>query len=276
MREILNFIRKELRNFYSEGEIESIIRLIFEIKFNFSSLDIHLKVDFPADNFFIIEKIISELKNQKPIQYILGETEFLGLKFFVNESVLIPRSETEELVDKIIKENRNSKLKILEIGTGSGCIAVSLKKFLRNCEVDAFDISNLAIEMAKKNAILNEVEINFFEQNIFSFDSEKKYDLIVSNPPYVCDSEKFLMNANVLNFEPPIAIFVPDDSSLIFYEKIAFLGKKNLARNGRIYLEINENLFEETKNVFAKNGYQKIEIFRDIHEKNRMLRAVLE
>ena len=232
-----------------------------------------------------LQHILEELKTGKPIQYVLGETEFYGLPFKVNPSVLIPRPETEELVDWILIEIRNSDLlndingNILDIGTGSGCIPIAIKKFLPEFNISALDVSKGAIETAKINAELNQTEIEFIEDDILNpsqlFLLNKRYTIIISNPPYVRESEKAAMHNNVLGHEPHLALFVADDNALIFYSRIADFAKTNLVKGGMLFLEINENLAPKTIDLLEGKGLLNIELRQDIRGKNRMIKATL-
>ncbi|HET8839377.1 MAG TPA: peptide chain release factor N(5)-glutamine methyltransferase [Flavobacteriaceae bacterium] len=214
------------------------------------------------------------LKNHEPIQYILGKCEFFGIPFLVNPSVLIPRPETEELVNWILAEtNQFSKFSILDIGTGSGSIAIPLAKNLTNAEVFAVDISESALELATENALLNHVRVNFILKDIFKLEKfPRKIDILVSNPPYVRETEKAEMKLNVLNHEPETALFVNDSDPLIFYRKIAEFARENLSENGKIFMEINQYLSTETALLFQKNGF-KTELRKDIFGNERMLKA---
>lgn len=225
-------------------------------------------------------KILEELKSGKPLQYILGETEFYDLTFRVNSSVLIPRPETEELVDWILKDpavKTNPNLRILDIGTGSGCIPIVLKKNLPKAEVWAIDISAEALYTAIGNAAFNKAEVKFYLDDILNPKeadiTENKYSVIVSNPPYVTLSEKNLMHQNVLSFEPHIALFVPDNDPLLFYKAIINFAASHLLPNGLLFLEINENLGAATVELLTKSGFENIQLRTDLREKDRMIRA---
>jgi release factor glutamine methyltransferase len=223
-----------------------------------------------------IEKIVQRLKNFEPVQYVLGETEFYGLKISVNPSVLIPRPETEELVNWIVETGLPGNPKIADIGTGSGCIALALKKQMDNASALAVDISEKAIQTAEINSNLNRLDVEFFQADILNWEKYKwdSFDLIVSNPPYVREMEKMKMQPNVLNYEPQMALFVPDDDPLIFYRKIASFAKKYLQKNGWLYFEINENLGKEMTLLIQNLGFRKAELKKDINGKDRMLRCV--
>jgi len=214
----------------------------------------------------------------------LGETEFYGRRFLVNDSVLIPRPETEELVKYIVDKQKtqfpvtNNQLQILDIGTGSGCIAISLAKELPNFKVTAYDISEKALETAKTNAELNKANITFKKVDILNNQFSilnSKFSIILSNPPYVTKQEIDRMQKNVLDFEPHLALFVEDAEPLIFYEAIANFAFNNLIDNGLVAVEINEALGEETADVFRRKGFSEVEIIKDIHQKDRFVSAVL-
>jgi len=222
--------------------------------------------------------ILDELKSGKPLQYVLGETEFLGLRFLVNSSVLIPRPETEELVDWIIREVQSNVnySSILDIGTGSGCIPVALKKKLPALRVSAIDISYEALETAMRNAVLNGTEITFKRVDILNPDSAfpgLKFSIIVSNPPYITEEEKGQMHQNVLEFEPHTALFVEDADPLLFYSKIADYALGHLEPGGLLFFEINEYLGEETVQLLRDKGFKTIELRKDLRGRNRMIKA---
>ena len=276
---ILENLKKEFVNklsvIYSDGEILFLFKILCEeylkipsFKLLFSSKIVIKKSE--SDLFF---NTIIRLLNEEPIQYILEKTSFYGLNFVCSPSALIPRPETEELVDWIVK-SESAKITILDIGTGNGCISVSLAN--NGFIVDALDISYSALDLAKKNAFQNKVDINFIEADIFNYDSNKKYDLIVSNPPYVRESEKKMMSKNVLNFEPSLALFVDDIDPLKYYNAILKFANNNLEINGKIYFEINEYLYNDMKELLLNYGYTKINIKKDIFKKNRFISAILK
>lgn len=270
----------ELSPLYDEKEIESFFYIILESFHNKKRIDLALDPAMEMDAMQLLrwERVLADLKKQKPIQYILGETEFYGLPFLVNENTLIPRPETEELVEWILQsekyEVQNTKLKLLDIGTGSGCIAISLAKNLPNALVSAIDVSEKALETAKQNAKMNTIEVNFILKNILETDDlEQNFDIIVSNPPYVRMLEKQEINPNVLEYEPHLALFVEDDDALLFYRKIAVLGMKNLSENGLLYFEINQYLGKETVALLDNLGFKNIELKKDIYGNDRMVRG---
>ncbi len=279
MQASIAYIRKELESYYPKPETESFIRLIFSSLKSFNSTDLIIKRDevLTDDDRFRITEIVRRLKTHEPIQYILGETEFFGLPFSVSADVLIPRPETEELVDWILKDTSLSQPVILDVGTGSGCIPVSLKTYLPEATAMACDISEKALNVARYNAELNKVEVEFFHLDILNPAlpaSFPKLDILVSNPPYVTEKEKQLMQRNVLEFEPHTALFVPDDEPLKFYSALVLFGKNHLKEGGRIYWEINEEFGNECVKLLGENGFDNIQLRKDINGKNRMVSAI--
>jgi len=269
-----------LKNEFPSQEIQSLQKIIFEKKLGLPLHKIYLNPSAlinPQDAEIIID-IVSQLKLQKPIQYILGEADFFGLIFTVTPDVLIPRQETEELVDWIIKSPCHNPNSILDIGTGSGCIAISLAVNLEKSQVSAIDISPLAIEVAKKNAIKNSVLVDFHIIDILDLNSSipnTPFDTIVSNPPYVCESEKTIMKANVLDHEPKAALFVEDINPFIFYSTIAKRANELLKPRGAIFCEINEAFGKELFQLFSQNEFKEVEIRKDLNGKDRMLKAIM-
>ena len=281
----------ELQTIQEDSEIESFFFILTEYLHHLKRIDISLNPDFEVSKSDL-EKwntIISELKTEKPIQYITGEAWFYGYRFEVNENTLIPRPETEELVEWII-ESQKSKVKsqkskaenltiqqsnhlsILDIGTGSGCIPIALKKEIPNAIVSAIDVSEKALEMARKNAVDNEVEVHFILQNILETESlDEKYDIIVSNPPYVRNLEKQEIKKNVLDYEPHLALFVEDNNALLFYRKIAELALTGLSSKGKLFFEINQYLGKETFELLENLGFKNIELRKDFVGNDRMI-----
>jgi len=273
----INFI-KSLLPFYDEMEAESFFYILLENKRQLRRIDLALDADieFSEDEISIWTTILEKLKIQIPIQYILGTTHFYGLEFMVDENVLIPRPETEELVDWIVKLNskisKKKNLRILDIGTGSGCIAISLAKNIPNSEVFAIDVSEKALAVAEKNSKLNTVSVTFLHKNILETTSlDQKFDIIVSNPPYVRNIEKSEIKSNVLDNEPHLALFVADDDALIFYKKIAELAAANLNPNGQLFFEINQYLGKETLDLLESLGLKNRELRKDIYGNDRMI-----
>lgn len=279
LRDIQNKFHNELTSIYSKEEIDNFFYLLTESYFDTSRLQLALNFEAEIDNPETIMTALELLKKEKPIQYILGETEFYGISLKVNEHVLIPRPETEELVNWIIQEfkDQNSELKILDIGTGSGCIAISLSKNLPNAKVYALDLSKEALKVARYNAELNKVEIQFIEDDILKPKPKAqspRFDVIVSNPPYVRVREKPLMKANVLDYEPHLALFVEDNNPLLFYKAICEYSKKNLKETGTLLFEINEYLGKEMLQLLKDYNFKSIELKKDIFNKDRMIKGV--
>lgn len=231
-------------------------------------------VEIQDETLLSLQQALDQLKEGAPIQYVVGHAFFMGYKFQVNEHVLIPRPETEELVSFITEEQANKSISILDIGTGSGCIAISLAKALPNAQVDALDISEEALKVAAQNADLLQAKVNFMHSDVLRLEQLPKiYDVIVSNPPYVTVSEKSQMHVNVLNFEPHTALFVDDDDPLVFYRVIAELAWKNLVSGGILYFEINQYLGKETQQLLENLGYVQVQLLKDVFQNDRMLVA---
>ena len=272
-----------LEDLYSIEELQSIFYLLAEKLLHLSRIDITLQLDntLTSDEEINFNQAIDRLKIYEPVQYILGETEFFGYPFLVNKQVLIPRPETEELVSWIIEDVDKKETTILDIGTGSGCIAISLAKKLNSAVVSAIDISNKAIEVAKKNALINNVNVKYSSVDVLNFEDKlvlqdkwkSKFDIIVSNPPYVRMQEKKLMQLNVIDHEPDIALFVEDDDPLLFYRRISELSRQYLKHNGTLYLEINEYLGVEMEKMLNEAGFKHVELKKDMFGKNRMIKC---
>lgn len=276
MNKLVNIIPKflsEINNF-SRREVESFAYLSIEKILGYSKSDciIHSNQELSNNNIISLENIINDIKQNIPIQYILGEAHFYDLKFKVNSSTLIPRGETEELVQYILLHDFIS---VLEIGTGSGCIAVSIAKN-SNAKITAIDNSIGALEIAKSNAVLNSVEINFQLRDVFNFSDIKKYDLIVSNPPYVLESEKKLMDKNVLDYEPHNALFVSDNDPLAYYKEIAKIATNNLNKNGLLFFEINEKYSNQIIELLSNLNFVDIELKKDINGRDRIIKSIFK
>ncbi len=274
-------VTNNLLAFYPLAEAQAMARLLIEKATGIRAHDAisDPKLLLSISQNLLIDQFVDELKLQKPIQYILGETEFFGIRFKVNPSVLIPRPETEELVEWILANDKTGFPCILDIGTGSGCIAIAIANKLPAAKVFAIDISAEAIAIAKENSMNANTSISFTQTDILALPKEFKgspFDVIVSNPPYVRESEKNMMQPNVLNNEPKTALFVSDSNPLVFYTAIAKVAKANLKPNGWVYCEINEALGKETADVFSKMGFIAIEIKKDINGKDRFIRAKLD
>ncbi|WP_445715396.1 peptide chain release factor N(5)-glutamine methyltransferase [Flavobacterium sp.] len=278
-----------LKNIQDEQEIESFFFILTEYLHNLKRVDVALNPNFglSEDDVEKWNAILADLQQEKPIQYITGEAWFYGLQFEVNENTLIPRPETEELVEWILSSSiihHPSSISILDIGTGTGCIPISLKSNLPQANVSAIDVSEKALEVAKRNAELNKVEINFIEANILEVEDlsqlpspithhPSSFNIIVSNPPYVRNLEKEEIKKNVLDYEPHLALFVEDTDALLFYRKIAQLALKNLTPNGLLFFEINQYLGKETVELLESLGFKNIELKKDIYGNDRMIRC---
>lgn len=275
--QIKKIFHQQLKEIYIENEIDSLFFIALEYVTSISKIEYILQKEEEISEEKLIELkfILEELTKNNPIQYITKNAYFYGLNFYVNEKVLIPRQETNELVDWVLMSVTHSKpIKILDIGTGSGCIAITLKKNLPLSEVFAIDISNEAIQVAQKNANDNEVEINFSQKNILEInDLKSNFDIIISNPPYVRELEKLEMAPNVLDNEPHLALFVPDNNPLLFYEKITEIALKNLTEDGMLFFEINQYLSAETKKMIENKGFKNVTLRKDLQENYRMILA---
>ncbi len=265
-----------LAGIYDEREAESVVNILFEDYLGISRIQrlTNTNLEISEEQLKKWESAIEKLKNAVPVQHITGFSEFYGHQFSVDENTLIPRPETEELVHLIISNaERKPNLKILDIGTGTGCIAISLALGLNNASVEAWDIAEGAIAVAKKNASAINAKVNFEINDVLNSDSEEKYDIIVSNPPYIPNQEFDTMHVNVTKYEPGSALFVPDNDPLLFYRKIGELGLKSLNEGGRLYFEIHGNFGNETKSLLEQQGYQNIQIHQDLNGKDRMISA---
>jgi release factor glutamine methyltransferase len=276
--EIQKKYRDNLKQLYDEREVNSICRLIFENELNLKShfLSLEKYRILTAIQIENLELKLERLMTHEPVQYILGETEFYGLKFKVNKHVLIPRPETEELVEWVLSElpANDSGLNILDIGTGSGCIPVALKRKKSDLNLYACDISEDALFIAMQNSKLNNVQVQFFSKNILTEKlEENRYDIIISNPPYIAEIEKKGMSKNVLDFEPRLALFVPDDDGLIFYRRITQLATVALKKEGKLFFEINENRADGVMELLHSNNFVNIELKKDLSGKSRMVKG---
>ena len=280
VRDIRNYYCEQLCSIYDKDEASAMILILLEHYFKITRVKMAMEpgLRLSESEMLTFHFAVKDLLKNKPIQYIIGETDFCDLKFKVNENVLIPRPETSELVTKIVNSQLstfNSQLSILDIGTGSGCIAISLAKNINNSKVYALDISEKALEVAKGNAINNNVDVTFINDDILSLKNniDTKFDIIVSNPPYVRELEKAEMRDNVLNWEPHNALFVSDNDPLIFYRNILEFAKTHLNENGEIWFEINEYLGKEMTDLCKEYGFSDIEIFKDFRGKERGLKT---
>ena len=285
VRDCRKYYTSELEKIYGSDEANALIMILLEHYFGINRVKIAMdpELRLSESELLTLHFAVKELLKNRPVQYILGETEFCGMRFFVDENVLIPRPETEELVNQLISFSVNQlhspSFRILDIGTGSGCIAISLAKLLKNSVVTAIDVSEKALDIARKNAEANNVNVNFILDDILNPKNseliDNQYDIIVSNPPYVCKSEKSEMRANVLDYEPSTALFVSDTDPLIFYRKILEFAQKTLKPDGEVWFEINEKFGPEMKNLCLEKGFEKVEIIKDFRERDRIVRARL-
>ena len=278
MHPLVRQIREALHGSYTDAEALSLAKMLLVEVFGFSTLELYGGKDrgFSEKEQEVLSDIVCRLQNHEPIQYIIGRETFMGLVFEVNENVLIPRPETQELVNWILEDRRADEgCKILDIGTGSGCIPISLAHFMRGAELEAWDISDGALDVARRNASQNEVKVLFRKQNVLEVvPSSSCYDVIVSNPPYITEKEKVDMEANVLDWEPSIALFVPDTDPLLFYRKIAELGLEMLVAGGALYFEINRAYGEMMKTMLEDMGYNNVELRKDMFGNDRMIKAI--
>ena len=276
MHPIVHEIRDALSGIYPPSEALSLAKMLLVEVFDFSTLELYGGKDkeISGKRRDVLDEMIRRLKKNEPIQYIIGVESFCGLTFEVNPSVLIPRPETQELVGWIAGDcEEKEACRILDIGTGSGCIPVSLAHRLPKAEVESWDISEDALQVARRNAERNGVEVLFRQKDVLKASpDEARYDVIVSNPPYIAEKEKVDMEANVLDWEPSIALFVPDEDPLLFYRKIAQLGCSMLKEGGALYFEINRAYGQETIQMLEAMGYKDIELRKDSWGNDRMMR----
>jgi release factor glutamine methyltransferase len=285
LKDIQNSFHQELDDIYGINEVDSFFFILIDAFYGITRIKLAMDSGLSIDKSERLFKALERLKKQEPIQYILGSTEFSGLSFNVNSNVLIPRPETEELVDWILTNNPTTNTQqptILDVGTGSGCIAISLAKALKDARVYALDVSSEALKVAKENAELNNVTIHFLEADILKTGdgpletesiSNLKFDVIVSNPPYVRELEKEFMKPNVLNNEPHLALFVKDENPLQFYKAITEFAVNKLVDNGWLYFEINEYLGTDMIQLLKAHNFTNIELKQDIFKKDRMIKG---
>lgn len=278
--DIKKYFVNVLADIYEEDEADAIFFHVTEHLFQFSRNQylLHKSATISESELLKIHFILKDLKKGIPLQYILGEVDFMGLKIKVSPDVLIPRPETEELVDWIIKsQNLESIETIIDIGTGSGCIALGLKKFLPNTTICALDVSKAALQIAQENAKKNNLDIEWIEADILSpqIKFKRKFSIVVSNPPYVTKAEAASMHKNVLENEPHLALFVPDNDALIFYSKILQIAQNHLKKNGWVYFEINQYFTREMQQLLKESNFKNIELKKDISGHYRMIRGQL-
>ncbi|KAA2216880.1 peptide chain release factor N(5)-glutamine methyltransferase [Maribacter flavus] len=277
LSELKKIFHKELDALYGKEEVSSFFYLLIEEYLGLQRFVLAIQPDLriQKDEEPKMFEALSELKEHRPIQHIIGSAHFMGMDFKVGPQVLIPRPETEELVRWVLADvDKQANLDILDMGTGSGCIAIGLAKSLKNASVQALDISEEALEVARGNALKNEVEVHFFKADMLDFHSKLSFDIIISNPPYVRKLEKNKMNKNVLLFEPESALFVSNEDPLIFYSGVARFASKHLKPNGMLYLEINQYLGPETCTLLDTFDFNTIELRKDMYGNDRMIKAI--
>lgn len=276
LKEAIEQLREGLAGVADPQEVQAMIRVICEDVFNYDPVDVALRQESELPDFAPqrVADIVARLQRHEPLQYILGTARFHGHRFKVTPAVLIPRPETEQLVDLIIEENPGSDLRVLDMGTGSGCIAISLARALKFARVDALDVSRDALAVARDNAASLKVKVRFFESDMLAPQPAATYDIIVSNPPYITWSERELMERNVKDHEPAQALFVPDNDPLLFYKAIASYAKQSLEKGGRLYLEINQRFGAEVKRLLEDCGFDEVRIVVDSFGKDRFAVAV--
>ncbi len=278
LSEIKKVLVEKLSGIYPRKEAENLVNMLIMHYYGLSQAIQQVQIErrLSGSEMLIIQGAVKRLLNSEPIQYVLGSTEFYGLQIEVDRDALIPRPETEELVGKIFEDNSGTDFEILDIGTGSGCIALALKNVLPGCNVTAIDVSAGALSLARRNAKKLNLDIDFRQCNILNTGAcwstlGKSFHIIVSNPPYVLQKEKKEMADNVLKYEPHLALFVEDADPLLFYRKIMGFARKALISGGKLYLEINANYADETASLFEKNIFSFPEILADLYGKSRFL-----
>lgn len=278
LKDLLTYFKRKLKSIYDEAEVENIFFLVCDEVFQCSKIQvINNDIRLSESDLLRVKSIVDRLLNNEPIQHIIGHTYFFDCLIKVSADVLIPRPETEELVDLIIKmHHQSSELSILDIGTGSGCIPIALKKKLKSANLTAIDVSKKALELALENAKNNQVEINFLNIDIFSSEAMNLpvFEIIISNPPYIPVSDKLTMHKNVLDFEPDLALFVTDNAPLIFYERIIELSKSKLTFGGKLYFEIHHNFGTQVKQLLLDNNFSSVKILKDLQGQERFCIAI--
>ena len=278
LKEYRTYFLQKLDSLYGAIEAESLFNIALGELKGWKRIDLAMQPDaeLSGEEIEYWNDVLEQLEQHKPIQYIFGRAHFYGMDFEVNSNTLIPRPETEELVQWIITENEfKGQIKILDIGTGSGCIAITLAKNLSEASMTAIDVSTEALAVAKRNAVSNGVEVDFIQKDILEAELlQETYDVIVSNPPYVRHMEKGEIKDNVLQYEPHLALFVEDNDALLFYRKIALLAKNHLTADGKLYFEINQYLGAETVEMLESYGYNKVELRKDIYGNDRMISCI--
>lgn len=276
LRDLIQQSQATLTPLYGDGESKWLVRTILEHLKGWNPVDVALRQNDEVSDFIVgkCDNVISRLMKKEPIQYIFGDTYWYGMNLVVSPAVLIPRPETEELVDMIVKDNNGSDLSVLDMCTGSGCIAIALAKNLPFSKVRGMDISKEAVEIARKNAIMQHVKVDFYVNDVMTVNSPGEiFDIIVSNPPYIAEKEKSSMDKNVLEYEPETALFVPDNNPLKFYKSISTYAYRSLKPGGKLYFEINPLYNDELMKYLSHNSWADIELYRDMYGKNRFIKA---
>jgi len=284
LEEFQAYFFRGLSGIYNDNEKKILFRILLEDIFDLPEIEISSKkhVKISEEQLEVLKQSLTQLKSGKPIQLITGLTYFYGDKYYTSPHALIPRPETEELVDKVLRDidnKQSSTLRIIDMGTGSGCIAISLKKKLPNSTVYALDVSKEALLTAKKNAGKHAVDIHFIQADILKWAGifeNQHFDIIVSNPPYIQQREKKEMEKNVLNYEPHLALFVPDEAPLLFYDAIADFAQSHLSHEGKIYFEINQRLGQEVLSLLKTKNFSSLDLFQDMHGADRIVLAKRE
>lgn len=276
LKEAIEQLKNGLASVAEPQEVQAMIRIICEDIFNYDPVDVALRQESELPDFAQerIDDLIARMQRHEPLQYIIGTARFHGHKFKVTPAVLIPRPETEQLVDIIVNENTASDLRVLDMGTGSGCIAISLARALKFASVDALDVSREALAVARENAAALKVKVRFFENDMLLPQPAATYDIIVSNPPYICWSERESMERNVKDYEPGQALFVPDNDPLLFYKAIVPYARQSLENGGRLYLEINQRFGNEVRRLLEDHGFEEVRIIQDSFGKVRFAAAI--
>lgn len=273
MRDTMRKLRSRLVPLYGSGEAQAIIRIIFRYLKGWSAVEMFMNEDkeLSADVRASVDRILARLERREPIQYITGIAQFYGMELHVDRRVLIPRPETEQMVDMIADRFRGREdMDVLDIATGSGCIAIALQRNLPFSHVSAMDVDEDALAVARENAARLKSRVNFFLADVFSYNpAPDSFDLMVSNPPYIAESERAGMDANVLNYEPEKALFVPDEDPLLFYSRIAEVAMTGLRRGGMLYLEINSRYGDAIRRLLEAHGLAEVKIINDIHGAQR-------
>jgi release factor glutamine methyltransferase len=277
MQKSIEYIKQQLQGQYPDAEIRSFINLLLQkvTGFNRTQLIVNKNTIFSEEQTVLVQAFVEKLKKFVPLQYVLGETEFYGLQFQLTPDVLIPRPETEELIEWIAKlENQNSHISILDLGTGSGCIAISLKNIFENASVFATDISDNALRVAQLNGHILNLKVHFYQSDILKMQPEKnRWDVIVSNPPYIPVAEMKEMLANVVDYEPHTALFVPNEKPLLFYDAIAEYALNSLKPSGKLFFEIHRDFGTQCVEMLLSKGFSQVELKKDLSGNERMIKA---